>query len=644
VNILAMVVLFAGAVTLAVFVIRTTSGKGTSDGSGVMRTLVSFLQANALLASAAIGGVPSVLGTLWSATSVAQGVALLDAFPVACELRPSYHDTLVGYLLLPLVIVVVALVAVPLVRPLADLLARSVLGRCARRCALACAVRRARRKTLTRIEDGNDRSAPHAVSHRGSVADVAGVDVGVEGAAVEGAAAAAKASRPAAIASPTAETPIVVSTRDTVRKSIVVLLFLVWSRVVASMLDAFAAYPERIAGVRLLRRDLSVDMESGKHRGAQAAAGVGLLVYGLGIPLAAWVLLRRLARLGRLTDPTVQHVYGFTYASYSVSMWWWELVVVFPRKLFLAAALTFGDSAFLQLFASVAVTMVALCLQLAVRPLASRLLNAAETLSLAATIVVQMAMMLMQAQPQMAAPVASVILVVTLATVIVFVGLLAGPVRTRVEALLVRLAPVLAKRCPFLGCDAVAARAQRRSSMTATAAAAAALAAAAAVSAATAAAAAASAAAAAAAADEVEVVASLGVDTRDARSGLDRGAGSSTAALGSASTDGGGVGSRPRRTSLAWTPLVGPGSEVADNVQPAASPVETDLTGHATPRTARAAVAGGASVRLLRGATTGRRRSLDSPSAGAPSGALLAAAAALEASEALPSAPGTPLA
>ena len=186
------------------------------------------------------------------------------------------------------------------------------------------------------------------------------------------------------------------STKEAIKVAIVVLCFLLYSKVAKTTMSTFHLYPH---GVRtdpndaslkyLLYQDFRLEAFTTSHAQAIALAIGSLVVYVFGLPLSGLLLLWR--HKHKLQTPRVFHQYGFMYAGYDLTrrLWWWELVII-VRKLTMLSLVIFISSESSATLAALGVTTVFLSLQLGVKPYNQPLYNAIETVFVATQFTLQL--------------------------------------------------------------------------------------------------------------------------------------------------------------------------------------------------------------------------------------------------------------
>jgi hypothetical protein len=166
--------------------------------------------------------------------------------------------------------------------------------------------------------------------------------------------------------------------RSQLVSTIIVLLFLVHPSIVQTMFKSFSCM-EIDPGEQWLLEDLALECWKGDHSFFVMAVGLpGLLLWGLGIPTLALVLLIRNRR--QLRSVEVKTKYGFLYIGYKHSNFYWELVILY-RKIAIAFTSVFlsSISTEIQALTVMIVILVAFNLQLRYMPYENLELNLLET-------------------------------------------------------------------------------------------------------------------------------------------------------------------------------------------------------------------------------------------------------------------------
>ncbi|CEM04227.1 unnamed protein product [Vitrella brassicaformis CCMP3155] len=142
---------------------------------------------------------------------------------------------------------------------------------------------------------------------------------------------------------------------------LIIALFLIYPIVVTQMLrpfncrwldvpyspegDAALASPFEVQSIRRelhLAAHLNAQCYKGVHASAAWIGGVGLLVWGVGTPLIAFILVGR--QVDHLNNQDVRRPFGFLYKEYKPSRWYWETVIV-VRKFCVLLVMAISPSA-----------------------------------------------------------------------------------------------------------------------------------------------------------------------------------------------------------------------------------------------------------------------------------------------------------
>ena len=121
----------------------------------------------------------------------------------------------------------------------------------------------------------------------------------------------------------------------------VVLFFIVHIVLTKSAMSLFSC-SQQFEGVngrqhRFLLADARIDCYDSLHTSWTLGLALPMIIiYSLGIPLAAFVILRPIQRRGKLKQ--FRPVYGFLYSAYKDSSWYWEIVIVVRKVAFAATA------------------------------------------------------------------------------------------------------------------------------------------------------------------------------------------------------------------------------------------------------------------------------------------------------------------
>lgn len=449
-----LAVIFIAA--FAVFWIRrrVRRSRFRTTQSGSQRIGLSFIQMCTVLTALRLR-VPELFGVIEQGGSVGDGVSM-DLYPVQCTFHPTYHNRLLGYMLMPVIAMIL-----PAIVLFATLPCRRAQWE----------KREAKRQELIKKlgaegATGDDAAAASGkddamVSNPLRVAGSKATPGGDESSsspaesakdgskAGEGAKAKAdgKGKKKPRIPRPELP-PTVEGSKNLAYASAVVLVFLVYNRVFRELVSAFHEYQYPVEGHPRLAADLTVLADSPEHLFWRVIAGILLAVYAVGLPIGTLILLYRnrehlwptaegLAledRLKRgvldgkassakkprrqsqafreavkiqgkmersdqaklsalLAQHQVFHRFSFLYDGYRHDLYWWETLVVVRKILVVLVSATITDG-HTQMFAAAGIITVALALQLSVQPYLIPALNALETLSLVSTLILMLGSLL----------------------------------------------------------------------------------------------------------------------------------------------------------------------------------------------------------------------------------------------------------
>eukprot|EP00741_Cyanophora_paradoxa_P011970 tig00020572_g11566.t1 len=160
---------------------------------------------------------------------------------------------------------------------------------------------------------------------------------------------------------------------------VLVSLYLVYPQITQRMFKLFTC-KDLGGGRAFLQSDMEVDCNTWMFKAWQFFLGVpASLVYGIGIPLAAFFILYR--HRHRLDDPEVMHRYSFLYRGYERRCWYWEIVVI-ARKLTIALVVSVLDGRpQIQGLVGLGVLIVALTVNMKLEPWDSDLLDVLDLAS-----------------------------------------------------------------------------------------------------------------------------------------------------------------------------------------------------------------------------------------------------------------------
>jgi hypothetical protein len=386
----------------------------------VMRSLVNYLQALAVLATLRISGGESVRTTL--ALAEVAGGATLSLLPVQCATGMSFLERFAASLSLPLVACIApfAIAAVFTLLQLLSRVVRPILSplllplAAIMPCCLQPAPAGGNSASVTRPDTpshgracccccGSGGSQPVdsastdslvAVSSRaltgGPSMDLEAVVAGGNGS--DTAARRAKRSRDAASLSGLA---LLRHNMRSASYSVVAILFVIHFGTLRAIFRAFEVYPSRIYGVIFLQADYITHTESDTYASIILPLAVlGGIVYGLGIPLLGVLVLVR--NSDRLRHPAVLARYGFLYQGLSLTRRGRYLFegVVLVRKTGLALIAAFGTADALgQGYLAALWLLLFLVAHLVLKPYTDSVVNGLEAVSLTTLTISQVANM-----------------------------------------------------------------------------------------------------------------------------------------------------------------------------------------------------------------------------------------------------------
>ena len=110
-----------------------------------------------------------------------------------------------------------------------------------------------------------------------------------------------------------------------------------------------------------------------------------LIVWGMGLPALAIILLRKHYMRSELDDVRVKSIFGFLFNGYRYSTYYWEIIILY-RKVFLVFVLVFLSLVSIEVQALVALLImtVSLVFHMKNAPFETRNLNKLETKSIIA--------------------------------------------------------------------------------------------------------------------------------------------------------------------------------------------------------------------------------------------------------------------
>lgn len=163
------------------------------------------------------------------------------------------------------------------------------------------------------------------------------------------------------------------------------------------MLRILRLYDVPVLGARLLASDLRYGDMDDEFVASQALAVVGLVVFGFGLPVLGTALLWRHSTPLSLASRHTRGYFGALYDGHRVgqlrsdgsaerNLWFWELLVVVPRKMLLAMVVALVSQPVGQAALLVLVLTCALVLQMWLQPYTLPLMNSVESAGLASLV------------------------------------------------------------------------------------------------------------------------------------------------------------------------------------------------------------------------------------------------------------------
>lgn len=173
---------------------------------------------------------------------------------------------------------------------------------------------------------------------------------------------------------------------DSFMSATVILLFLVYNNIMSSTFAVFDT-TEEIAGVTYLRSDFRITTEDSRYPIMVVGAAIAMVIYVVGIPAAALLVLYR--NRHHLYSTRVMVKYSFLFAGYRKEYVLWEGVVL-ARQVIAAAISVFVHDPVLQSFAVSWMVIAALVSHAANKPYESSALNWFEGMTLLGVLVTQL--------------------------------------------------------------------------------------------------------------------------------------------------------------------------------------------------------------------------------------------------------------
>jgi hypothetical protein len=163
-------------------------------------------------------------------------------------------------------------------------------------------------------------------------------------------------------------------------------VFLLHTSLSKTALQLFTCVSLDASGRTFLVQDINVECSDAAHVMWMYSVGLpALVVYGAGIPMVSLLLLR--ARRASLESKDTQRTYGFLYAGYTPSTYFWETCIM-ARKISFAVVTVFLAplGLRLQVYSVIVVALLALLAHDNVRPYTHMAANTADQGSLIVTI------------------------------------------------------------------------------------------------------------------------------------------------------------------------------------------------------------------------------------------------------------------
>jgi hypothetical protein len=146
----------------------------------------------------------------------------------------------------------------------------------------------------------------------------------------------------------------------------VVSVFFNYMRVSTALVEVFMP-SDPFDGRRYLSADLDAPAYSEEHIATMFCAGLVLVVFTVGAPLSALIVMTHFFRTNRLVEPEIFTMFGFLYAGYKPHFFWWE-VIVLARKVAATVIALAPIAVELKALSAAALLLVIVVLQLIVRP------------------------------------------------------------------------------------------------------------------------------------------------------------------------------------------------------------------------------------------------------------------------------------
>merc|ERR1712196_395157 len=161
----------------------------------------------------------------------------------------------------------------------------------------------------------------------------------------------------------------------------IAVFFLVYIRLVTASLKVLSCVDVAGYSFPRLLSDTSVECWRGGHIAAAVFAVLGLVVYGIGVPLSmASVVVKNRHRLG---DAKFKKVFGFLYDGFrtdSALALSWDSIILLRRLLITSVTILFATDAYVQALGASLVTMAFIIAHMQVKPFTDPLHNLCEFL------------------------------------------------------------------------------------------------------------------------------------------------------------------------------------------------------------------------------------------------------------------------
>ena len=169
--------------------------------------------------------------------------------------------------------------------------------------------------------------------------------------------------------------------RDAFIMTVEMILFLSYTMVNNVTLSVFKCR-ELDEGLFVLAADPSVVCGTKAHKGAVGVGVLSVICLTLGVPLQAFAQMYFYRRRGRLQDTGMRIRYGFFFANYRETVYWYECFGMLRKATVVATVVLLQDKVGLQVFTVTLVAIVFLTMHTYFKPYEEPLLNKLETLAL----------------------------------------------------------------------------------------------------------------------------------------------------------------------------------------------------------------------------------------------------------------------